>query len=213
MSVSEHRLFLLPNVVDTNKFCPEVHTPGKTCVVLGVGRLVQVKRFDRFLEILAELRGRANPSVRGTIIGDGPLRGELERRAAALGLTRDAIEFVGKVPDPRLSYRYGDVLLLTSDYEGTPNVVMEAMACGLPVVATNVGGLADLITHGETGFLYEPGDAANPVTLLERLLGQPRLATAVRRRARDFIEQHHSSNLLPETLVRLYSKVLAVHSS
>jgi glycosyltransferase involved in cell wall biosynthesis len=123
-------------------------------LVLGVGRLAPQKRFDRFIDTIARV-GRHN-TVQAAIAGEelGCLD-ELRSQVARLGLG-DRVRFLGSVPDARELMCASDIFLLSSDYEGMPNVVLEAMAAGVPCVATRVNGVADLIQNGVTGIIAEP---------------------------------------------------------
>ena len=103
------------------------------------------------------------------------MRAELEAQAAALGLGSNAIEFTGSVSDVALVFGKADISVLTSEYEGTPNVLLEAMACGLPVVATDVGGVPDVVRPGINGFLTRPGDDEGLLSALKRLINNPDL--------------------------------------
>lgn len=207
MGIPAQRLVLLPNVIDTDYFQPEARLIHSDFLILGIGRLVREKRFDLFLKIIARLRNSGRKNVKGLIIGGGPLKPQLEALAQELGLLPEEVSFHYPVSDIRPHLRHADVFLLSSDHEGTPNVVMEAMACGLLVVATNVGGVADLVKNGETGFLFEPGDTAGALVPLERLASEPTLAAEIGQRARAFIEKHHSVSLLPEILAGLYDTI------
>jgi glycosyltransferase involved in cell wall biosynthesis len=210
LGYNPRKFLLLPNVVDTESFRPDGRPGSKDeFVILGVGSLEPVKRFDRLLEIAADLRGRTNRVIRVVIAGDGTQRDSLAALAEQTRRKGVKVDMVGRVGDPLKLYQSADVLLLASDREGTPNVVMEAMACGLPVVATNVGGVSDLVKNGETGFLFEPGDTVGALVPLERLACEPALAAEIGQRARAFVEKHHSVSLLPEILAGLYEKVLS----
>jgi glycosyltransferase involved in cell wall biosynthesis len=197
--VPRARMHLLPNVVDTDRFRPRADERGGPVTLLAVGRLVPSKRFDRFLALLARLRG-----VKGLLVGDGPERAALQRRAAELGLGPDRLEFRNGAGDLAPVYREADVFVLTSEHEGTPNVVLEAMASGLPVVSTPVGGATDLI-DGTNGVLCDAADLACGV---ERFAGDPVLRRETGLRARARVETGYSVRRLPESLGRLYGEVL-----
>ncbi len=128
-----------------------------TVLIVGVGRLARQKRFDRFLEVVDRVR-TAGP-VQAIIAGEdlGCLR-DLEDQIDALGL-RDIVRLVGTVPDARELICAADIFLLTSDHEGTPNVVLEAMAAGRACVATCVDGVSELIEDGATGLTGAPDTA------------------------------------------------------
>jgi glycosyltransferase involved in cell wall biosynthesis len=205
------RLRFLPNVVDTEQFTQASEQgPAKNEVrLLAVGRLKEEKRFDRFLTILADLQLRSRVKLKATIVGDGPKRESLERQAGELGLLAEVIEFSGPVADMTRVYQRADILVLTSDWEGTPNVVLEAMAAGLPVVATRVGGVGEIVRQGETGYLAEAGDDALIADSLLKLINNSPLRAAMGQRARQFVEVNHSPKRLAEILAGIYEVALS----
>jgi glycosyltransferase involved in cell wall biosynthesis len=176
--INSCRLYFLPNVVDMDQFTPgdahaESSDPGAPITLLAAGRLTREKRFDRFIRIVHRLR-MSGFNVRGCIVGstrpNENLLPELERQAAALGLLPDSLQFLGSVADMAPIYRRSSICVLTSGHEGTPNVLLEAMAAGLPVVATNVGGVPELVKDGLTGFLLEGEDLEGQVAVIARLV-------------------------------------------
>ena len=202
--IPSRRLFLLPNVVDTTRLKPAGERPPGPIRLLAAGRLVPGKRFERFIFALARLRKRLGEDVCGTLAGDGPCRASLEKYAAAQGLRSQHLEFTGAVADLAGLYNRADIFVLTSDYEGTPNVLLEAMAAGLAVVATEVGGVPEIVRRDETGRLCAPD---NPDALLDALLGLVQEANtrqALARSARNYVEANHSPELLPARLTELY---------
>jgi len=152
--------------VDSMLFTPEGASVrnelgvGDAPVVLCVSRLVPIKNVALFVDAIAIVRHR-RPDVRAVVVGDGPLESALMQRASALGV-REAIRFAGYVDQQNLPrwYRGADVFGLSSDFDNSPNVVLEAMASGLPVVATDVGGVADFVETPSGGALVRKGDAA-----------------------------------------------------
>jgi glycosyltransferase involved in cell wall biosynthesis len=206
LGVPASRLRFLPNVVDTEQFRPPAHRAEGPVRLLTVGRLVEQKRVDRFLLLLSRLRA-AGTGARGVIVGDGPLRAELERQAADLRLGPHEVEFRGAVREMAPVYGEADLLLLTSDHEGTPNVVLEAMACGLPVVATRVGGVPDIVRHGETGYLVQPGEEVAALEILQGLIADAALRRTLGGQARDYVLERHSVQRLPHFLEELYREM------
>jgi len=131
--------------------------PGDRAIVLSVGSLNPVKGFDlliRAFKILLETSATRKPYL--VVIGDGPLRKDLARMIAELSLQSHA-RLVAAVPHSELYrwYSAADVFCLASDREGYPNVLLEALACGTPVVATAVGGVPEIVTSDALGFLVE----------------------------------------------------------
>ena len=144
------------NAVDIERFAA---TPLPNCqraTIVGVGSLMPVKRWDRLLRAASQLRQNGFDFV-VRIIGDGPLRESLEEKAKDLKLM-DCVEFIGHSEDVPARLSEATFLVHTSDSEGCPNVVMEAMACGRPVVATDVGDIPSLLDDGKTGFVVRRGD-------------------------------------------------------
>jgi glycosyltransferase involved in cell wall biosynthesis len=132
----------------------------------------------------------------------------LQRQAYALGLTSDALELRGQAADMAAVYQEADIFVLSSDWEGTPNVVLEAMACGLPVVATRVGGVSEVIQHGITGFHFEPSDELGMAHAICELVCAPHRREAVGRKARKCIEEQRSLGRLNSSLRGLYTAAL-----
>lgn len=133
--------------------------------IVGIGSLVPVKRWDRLLSAAVKLK-RQGLDFLLQIAGDGVLHDTLERRAKALDVA-DRVTFLGHSNDIPDLLANATFLAQTSDSEGYPNVVMEAMACGRAVIATDVGDLGDLVEDGKTGFLVRRGDDA---MLTERMV-------------------------------------------
>jgi glycogen(starch) synthase len=145
--------------------------------LLCLGRLLPQKGFDLALRALAVLRPRW-PEARLLVAGDGPARADLEQGAAALGL-RDAVEFAGWVAPHEVAalLNAAAVVLMPSRWEGLPLVALEAALMARPVVATRVGGLPEVILHGETGLLVDAEDGAALAAAIEELLANPQRAT------------------------------------
>lgn len=138
-------------------------------LVVAVGTLDAVKGHRHLLEAWPEVR-RAIPSAQLVLVGDGPLREELPRRAAGLGLG-DSVRFLGFRSPARPFAAAADVFVLPSLTEGMPNAVLEAMCLGRAIVASRVGGVPELIQEGESGLLVPPGDARALSAAITALLG------------------------------------------
>jgi glycosyltransferase involved in cell wall biosynthesis len=141
--------------------------------VVSVGSLFSSKRWDRLLTACAEMHRRGR-RFRLLMVGDGPLHAELGRLARSLGIA-DRVEFLGERRDVPQLISAASFLAHTSDCEGCPNVVMEAMACARPVLATDAGDIPDLIEDGKSGFVVRRGDDAALAQRLETLLDHPTL--------------------------------------
>ena len=159
------RLFIVHNGLDLKQFHRIPPVVGSKVSIVGIGSLVPVKRWDRLLRAAAELK-RSRVDCLIQIAGDGRLRGLLEQQAQELGIT-DCLEFLGYTENIQDLLANARFLVHTSDSEGCPNVVMEAMACGRAVVATDAGDVPSLVEDGKTGFVVPRRDEA---TLLARMV-------------------------------------------
>jgi glycosyltransferase involved in cell wall biosynthesis len=147
--------------------------------LLSVGRLVPMKGFDILLAALAELRARGL-ELSCTVIGEGPERGRLEKLRAALGLDT-LVEFPGAMPQSEVVRRMGESTLMVlpcvvapnGQSDGIPNVLMESMATGLPVISTRISGIPELVQDGVNGRLVPAGDVAALADAVEALLEDP----------------------------------------
>jgi glycosyltransferase involved in cell wall biosynthesis len=155
----------------------ELGIPAEAPLVGIVGRLSRIKNHELFLDAAAGVASQL-PEVRFLVVGDGERRSALEVRARRLGLTRQVL-FAGWRSDLPGVYADLDALALSSDNEGTPLVLIEAMAAGCPTVATAVGGVPDLIEDGVSGLLVPPGQPGRLADALVRLLCDRRLAAAL----------------------------------
>jgi glycosyltransferase involved in cell wall biosynthesis len=151
---------VIPNGVDSDFWCPPEQRPTLPPIrFLFAGRLQPQKNLPRLFAEAAALAAQGLPPFELHIVGDGPERAGLAQMAAELHLA-DRVTWHGWLNRAHLRdlYRSCHCLVNPSDYEGMPNVVLEAMACGLPVVASNVPGNNTLVIPGKTGFLFDPAD-------------------------------------------------------
>jgi teichuronic acid biosynthesis glycosyltransferase TuaC len=141
----------------------ELGLPTDGRLVVFVGQLVPIKAVETLIEAwrLLQAEGRLGAHDRLILIGEGRCRADLTQQATAGGLG-DRVTFAGALPQPTVARWIGaaNLLCLPSRNEGTPNVIVEALASGVPVVASRVGGIPELITHERNGLLVPPGDAA-----------------------------------------------------
>ena len=199
------RMDVVYNGVDTARFAATATDPGRR-VVGTVGRIEEQKNLELFLDG-ARLVAARFPAARFAIVGEGSLRSELEERAAAAGLGA-TVSFRGTVSDvPGFLGELGQ-FWLTSDWEGTPNVVLEAMAAGVPVVATRVGGTPEIVEDGRTGLLVTPGDAEALAAAAIRLWESPDRAAAISLAARRAATERFSLEAMIDSTLAVYNRVL-----
>jgi glycosyltransferase involved in cell wall biosynthesis len=171
-----------------------------------VGRLFPIKNHRLFLDAAARVAAQ-EPSVRFVIVGDGALRPELERYTRELGLA-DRVVFAGWRRDLLRIYADLDVLVVSSDNEGTSVSAIEAMAAGCPVVATRVGGMPDLVTDGETGCLVRPRDPEGLAAVILGLLRNPETSHRIGRKARTMVQGRYTLQRLVADIEHLYAQLL-----
>ncbi len=207
----------VPKGVDTAVFTPDgpnrrsvLKLDGKR-VVVSVGRLVPIKNVRRLLDAIRIVREK-EPLVHLLLVGEGPDLRTLEPQAAALGIA-DAVTFVGYVPqnDTPSYYRAADVFALTSDFDNSPNVVLEAMACGLPVVSTDVGGVREFV-GADGGDLVPAGDAAAFAAALLGVFSAPDRAAATGRHNRRTAIARFSWRVSAQKLLDVYRGVVAARA-
>ena len=207
----------IPNGIDTEVFSlasagarevarAALGIPRDGLVIGGVGRLVEQKNFALFLEVAARVLA-GHPSVLFLIAGTGPQEEELKTRAVALGID-ERVRFLGHVNDRLSLYHAFDALLMTSDFEGTPMVLLEAMSCGLPVAASAVDGIAEVCTDGHDALLIPPGDVAGFATALKDILQDDGLRATLGRNARDSILERYEIRHLVRRIEGIYDEVL-----
>jgi N-acetylgalactosamine-N,N'-diacetylbacillosaminyl-diphospho-undecaprenol 4-alpha-N-acetylgalactosaminyltransferase len=178
--------------------------------IISCGRLVQQKNHLFLIEALAATqKARQVPLV---ILGQGPLEQTLKYRAAALQVK---LILPGFIDNPAPWIKHASIFTLTSSYEGFPNVVLEAMAAGTPVIALDTpGGIRELVQHERTGLLLQPGDQAGFAAAIDRLLADAPLSAALATAAQHHVTDHFSvshmvkqyQDVLSSTFIRRHGK-------
>src|SRR5436190_2642445 len=201
------------------RFREELEIDEQTILVGIVGRLTEIKNHEMFLNAVGkfkELRTADGASVRFVIVGDGHLRTSLESQSRSLGLENDVI-FAAERNDPEYFYPALDIVALTSRNEGTPLTLIEAMANARAVIATNVGGVADLLGEVvesreynacERGIGVHPGDVAGFASGLARLVDDRELRSGVANRGFEFVRQKYPKQRLLDDIRGLYDELL-----
>jgi L-malate glycosyltransferase len=179
--------------------------------ILFVGRLSKEKRPEWFIELADHVSKVANEAPPQFLIaGDGPLRPALECIVRERGLS-ESIHFLGEQSDMSPIYSRADILVLTSLYEGTPNVLLEAMAHRIPVVATRVGGVPEIVGEG-CGLLVNSLRFSELAAAVERLIRDPQLRRELGNSGRQYVERNHSVDMLQGQLTGIYQKLRETNS-
>ncbi len=198
-------IHVIPNFVNCSIYRPAPERPrGGERVLVHLSNFRPVKRVLDCVRVLAEVRRHV--PARLVMAGDGPDRGPAERLAAELGLA-EHVSFPGKQDHIEKLLPHMDVLLLPSELESFGLAALEAMACGVPPVATRVGGVPELITHGVDGFLEQPGDIAAQAARVVELLSGEALYHRMSQAARHTAENRFSTHLIIPRYERLYEEV------
>lgn len=213
-AVGPSRIVVIPNGVnpalyenlDPATSRRSLELPQDEMIVGAAGRLTPVKDFGNLIRAVARVRDTGIP-IRLILAGDGPLRPDLEALAGELDLG-DRVIFPGNIGDMRRFYGALDVFVLSSIREGSPNVVLEAMACGCPVIATNVGGVPELIGDQDSGLLVDPDDPEGLASALLRLAREPRLRANLAKNGRKRISEQFDLEASVKAYESLYLRLL-----
>jgi glycosyltransferase involved in cell wall biosynthesis len=210
-------VFLVRNAVDTHRFSAVARSAlaskSETLRLLFVGTMEPRKRPDRFLRLVRSLRANLpGLDLEARLVGAGWDNPELHELSASLGLDSRTVLFESPSADVVPFYTWADMLVLTSDHEGTPNVILEAMASGLPVVATAAGGVPDLMAHGG-GLLVRPDDEDGLFRSVMRLRSDDRLRATLIQEGLRFIGANHSLDGLRRQLLSVYGAVSSQRSA
>lgn len=209
------RLRLVRHGAELARFTPAGPSGQEPVEIVSVGRLVEKKGFPVLVQACALVKARlASGPVRFRLrlYGDGPLRAELTELRDRLGL-HDEVELVGERDGEEVlaAYRRADIFALTpyvtadGDRDGVPNVIVEAMACGLPVVATDAGGVAEIVRHGVNGLLAAPQDAAGVAASLLALVEDPSRRRQLGEAGRRTVEEGYDVDAAARALSRVFA--------
>lgn len=212
-SGSSGRVHFIPNVIEL----PEGSTFGRNGGgvqgesqprrrAIFVGRLIPAKRLDRFLRALAAA-SRLEPALEGVVVGDGRCRGPMEQLAVELGLGPDTVRFLGRRDDVHDLLRAADMLVLPSDQEGFPNVLLEAMAAGLPVVTTPAGDSPLIVENEVTGYVVPHEDVDMMARRMIELARDPEVRTRMGRAGQQRVRRQYSLESLLEHVISAYREV------
>lgn len=212
------RVVSIPTGVDPDRFLAgtdgtrireEFAVPSGTFLVSMIGVLRSWKRHEVFLESVLLLQGRGVP-VHGLIVGEGPRRGKIEELIARGGAV-NRITVTGYREDVPDILAASDVVLLTSDrFEGVPQVILQALAMGRPVIASPVGGVPEVVLHGKTGFLCPPGDASVYASAMARLAEDPDLRERMGKAGRELVLSGHTAAIMCDRTESFYTRLASM---
>jgi glycosyltransferase involved in cell wall biosynthesis len=204
--LDEHFLRWIPNAVDVQAFRPsDAELSNETQYVLFVGSLIRRKGIDVLLQV-AERVFKEQPDVVFVVIGDGPLRNRFE----AISNRRDLnVQFLGRVGRNTVIrwLSKASILLLPSYSEGLPTVSIEALASEVPVVATDVGGIPEVVIDGQTGYLFPSGDVQLCAEKVLKLLNNERLRRQMGRQGRNLVKRFYSWSTVLEKVEQTYESI------
>lgn len=199
--VAASKITVIPNGVDCERFAPQPALRKRGQIVM-VANLREEKGHDTLIDAAPRVVA-ARPETKFLIVGDGPLRSALERRVASLGLG-GSFEFLGERHDVPALLAASEIFVLPSRTEASPNGVLEAMAAGVPIVATRVGGIPELVESGASGVLVEPDRPATLADALIDLMERPEWGRTLGRAAREVAEEQHGFDRMVAQFERLY---------
>lgn len=206
--VGKDRIMVIRNGVDIPDPRPvRIDREDSERRILFVGRLTEQKRPQNLVNAVAAMAVQSGKSVVVDFLGDGELRSELQQLIFATGLS-GCVRLHGYQSNVAEWMAQADVLVLPSDWEGLPNVVLEAMAHGLPVIATNVDGVPEIIEHGVTGWIVPPDDVAALTDALTNLLADINGRRLVANRAFDVVQQRFRWDTAVEAFDELLSGLI-----
>jgi glycosyltransferase involved in cell wall biosynthesis len=212
--VPADRIVQIPNGIEVGTMSiPSDREPHRPAGVVFLGRLHEQKGVDVLLRAAAWIREhRPERSLRYDVVGDGPLRDELLALAQNLGVASD-VRFLGYHDDVAPLLDMADAFVLPSRAEGISNALLEAMAVGVPVIASDVPGNTDVVEHEANGLLVEVDDPASLAAAILRLVDEPDLRERLRQEARRTVETRYSIGHVAERYVDLYRQLVSSPSA
>lgn len=202
LSIDESKVYVIPNYVNTDIFFPcNIQKTNPQPHLITVGRHHFQKNQKSLIRAVSDL------DIQLTLIGKGPMEDELREEAKN---AQGNIRFVGNLQSERLPklLNEADIFVLPSLYEGHPKTLCEAMACGLPCIATDVPGNRDVIQHGKTGWLCESTEPESIRSAIETLLSDDNLRKKLGYNARKFVEDHYSLDIVCEKEMGVYQQAI-----
>lgn len=195
----DSEFIVIPNGVEIERFKPIDRPQNPVVKILFIGRLIPRKGFQRVVQALPEVQKQARVPFEIEVVGTGAYQEELDDLAEKLQVS-DLIHYVGSVPYDKLekSYQYADIFVLTSLSEGMPSVILEAMGCGLPIIASDVGGNNEIVHEGENGYLINGDDIETLTQRLTALINDAALREQMGRKSREMARKYDWPAIMSE---------------
>jgi sugar transferase (PEP-CTERM/EpsH1 system associated) len=211
VGIPAHKVLQIYNGVDCERFQPRLRSTSNKLVIGTVGRMQAVKNQPMLCEAylaLADARPELAERVRLRLVGDGPLKEQCRRMMDDAGMG-DRLDLPGASDDVVAELQHLDVFALPSRAEGISNTILEAMATGLPVVATAVGGNPELVEHGHSGFLVDSGDPRGMAQAIACYLDDADLRDRHGQRGRELVEERFSLRRMIQDYDGIYQRMSA----
>lgn len=210
VGISSKKVCVIPNGINFNQFSPEVDgtdirkklsIADDEKVILFVGRLSLVKRVDILIDVTKRL-SKEGLRVKAVIVGDGEYRDYYHKLAEPA----NNIIFTGPVSHSEIQkyFAMADVFMLPSLSEGLPNVLLEVAACAKPIVATNTGGISDIVIHGKTGFLVDQGDPDTFIEYIRLILSDEELSKKLGNNAYEHVRKEFDWSVIIKKYKQIY---------
>ncbi len=214
---SEDKIINIPNGVDTEMFCPMLKMEAEALrkkfgfneekVFLYSGRLVEGKGLDLLVRAIKKV-AKEYKDILLVFIGSGDYQEKIPDMASSYGL-EDFVKIEGTVDNVQEYLNASDIFVFPSLSEGMPNSLLEAMACGLPVVASRIGGVVDIVEDGKSGILFEPGDVNGLANAMIRLLNDEELRKRLGEEAKKRVVENFSIDKVAGEYIKLYNRLIA----
>lgn len=203
LDIKPSRFFVVYNGTDGRHYHPAEDENNKEIInIVSVARLITRKRMDLIIDAVRDLNSRAL-SLHAVIVGNGELHDKLSKMINERGLS-DCVHLLGERQDIADILRHGDIFLLPSDNEGLPCSIIEAMACGLSIIATDVGGVSELVEDGKNGYLFPAGDLGELVNCIEKLAVNSKLREQFGKASRQLFEERFDTTVMVANHLKVY---------
>jgi glycosyltransferase involved in cell wall biosynthesis len=183
-----------------------VHSDNESINVLCIGRLIPIKRYDLVIDAIHSLH-KEYPNISLSIAGSGVMEQSLKKKVEQYGLN-DSIKILGYINDAMHLYQDADIFVLFSDTEGSPVVLIEAMAQSLPIISTSVGAIPEMVQNTKEALLVSPGDVSQLIDTLQMLIIHPELRKSLGKAARNRYEEMFTSKAMANSYIKQYEACL-----